>query len=61
VLTTAQPSLSKDYTKLRTNLEEKGALTPSGDCLITAEDILFTSASQAAAVLITGKTLQVKH
>ncbi|WP_231565402.1 DUF4357 domain-containing protein [Vibrio hyugaensis] len=51
-LTTAQPSLSKGYTKLRSNLEEKGMLTPSGECLIVAEDILFTSAPQAAAVLL---------
>ncbi len=53
-LATAQPSLSKGYTKLRSNLEEKGVLTPalSGDRLIAAEDILFTSASQASAVLL---------
>ncbi|HIF9452180.1 DUF4357 domain-containing protein [Photobacterium damselae subsp. damselae] len=51
-LITAQPSLSKGYTKLRSNLEEKGVLIPSGDRLIAAEDILFTSASQASAVLL---------
>ncbi|GHZ28608.1 GIY-YIG nuclease family protein [Vibrio cholerae] len=51
-LTTAQPSLSKGYTKLRSHLEEKGILTPSGDHLVAVEDILFTSASQAAAVLL---------
>ncbi|WP_258554524.1 DUF4357 domain-containing protein [Photobacterium damselae] len=53
-LATAQPSLSKGYTKLRNNLEEKGALTPapSGDRLIATEDILFTSASQASAILL---------
>ncbi len=51
-LTTAQPSLSKGYTKLRSNLEEKGILAPSGERLIVAEDILFTSASQAEAVLL---------
>ncbi|WP_305815022.1 DUF4357 domain-containing protein [Photobacterium leiognathi] len=51
-LITAQPSLSKGYTKLRSNLEEKSVLTPSGERMIAAEDILFTSASQAAAVLI---------
>ncbi|HDY7617223.1 TPA: DUF4357 domain-containing protein, partial [Vibrio vulnificus] len=51
-LTTAQPSLSKGYTKLRSNLEENGILTPSGDHLVAVEDILFTSASQAAAVLL---------
>lgn len=49
-LETAQPSLSKGLTKLRNNLEEKGMLTPSGDRLVAAEDILFTTASQAAAV-----------
>ncbi|EJK2991249.1 hypothetical protein ACSFXM_002414 [Vibrio cholerae] len=49
-LTTAQPSLSKGYTKLRSNLEEKGMLAPSGERLIVAEDILFTSASQAESV-----------
>lgn len=43
-LTTAQPSLSKGYTKLRSNLEEKGILTPSGNHLVAVEDILFTSA-----------------
>ncbi|HIF9199651.1 TPA: DUF4357 domain-containing protein [Photobacterium damselae] len=53
-LATVQPSLSKGYTKLRNNLKEKGVLTPapSGDRLIAAEDILFTSASQASAVLL---------
>nr|WP_256255009.1 DUF4357 domain-containing protein [Photobacterium damselae] len=53
-LATAQPSLSKGYTKLRSNLKEKGVLTPapSGERLIAAEDILFTSASQASAVLL---------
>lgn len=51
-LTTVQPSLSKGYTKLRSNLEEKRILMPSGDLLVAAEDILFTSASQAAAVLL---------
>ncbi len=53
-LATAQPSLSKGYTKLRSNLKEKGVLTPapSGDRLIAAEDILFTSASQASAILL---------
>ncbi len=70
-LTIAQPSLSKGYTKLRSNLEDKGILASSGDRLVAAEDILFTSASQAAAVLLgypcsgpdywrsaTGKTLK---
>ena len=51
-LTAAQPSLSKGYTKLRSSLEDKGVLTQSGDRLVAAEDILFTSASQAAAVLL---------
>lgn len=51
-LTTAQPSLSKGYTKLRSNLEEKGILAPSGDHLVAVEDILFTSASKAAAILL---------
>lgn len=51
-LTIAQPSLSKGYAKLRSNLEEKGILTPLDDHLVAAEDILFTSASQAAAVLL---------
>ena len=51
-LTIAQPSLSKGYTKLRSNLEDKGILASSGDRLVAAEDILFTSASQAAAVLL---------
>ncbi|HIF9253570.1 TPA: DUF4357 domain-containing protein [Photobacterium damselae] len=53
-LATVQPSLSKGYTKLRSNLEEKCVLTPapSGDRLIAAEDILFTSASQASAILL---------
>ncbi|HIF9389003.1 TPA: hypothetical protein ACX6R5_000857 [Photobacterium damselae] len=53
-LTTAQPSLSKGYMKLRNNLEEKGALipAPSGESLIAAEDILFTRASQASAILL---------
>ncbi|WP_227742422.1 DUF4357 domain-containing protein [Vibrio owensii] len=46
-LTTVQPSLSKGYTKLRSNLEEKGVRTPSGVRLVAAEDMLFTSASQA--------------
>ncbi|CAH1541455.1 hypothetical protein THOG05_380013 [Vibrio rotiferianus] len=32
-LTTAQPSLSKGYTKLRSNLEEIGMVTPSGETL----------------------------
>ncbi|WP_318438738.1 DUF4357 domain-containing protein [Photobacterium leiognathi] len=50
-LITAQPSLSKGHTKLRSNLK-KGVITPSGDHLLAAEDILFTSSSQAAAVLI---------
>ena len=32
-LTTTQPSLSKGYTKLRSNLEEIGMVTPSGETL----------------------------
>ncbi len=51
-LTTVQPSLSKGYTKLRSNLEEKGILIPFGERFLASEDILFTSASQAAAVLL---------
>ncbi|MEZ9998480.1 GIY-YIG nuclease family protein [Vibrio lentus] len=48
----AQPSLSKGYNKLRTSLEEQGTLTPEEDLLVVSEDTLFTSASQAAAVLL---------
>ncbi|GAB6261581.1 GIY-YIG nuclease family protein [Photobacterium sp. R1] len=47
-----QKSLSNGYTNLRANLKEKGLLVESGDKLIATDDILFTSASQASAVLL---------
>lgn len=46
------PSLSEGYKKLRINLEEQGMFIKDGSLLITTEDILFTSASQASAVLL---------
>lgn len=51
-LVTIQPSLSTGYTKLRHSLEESGVLTLDGEHLVSTEDILFTSASQASAVLL---------
>jgi hypothetical protein len=49
---TANPSLSKGYTKVRDDLKTKGKLLPDGDKLILEEDTLFASPSQAAAVLL---------
>ncbi|WP_426359672.1 GIY-YIG nuclease family protein [Pseudocolwellia sp. HL-MZ19] len=49
---TAKPSLSKGYTKVRVALIEKGKLIEAKDKLIFHEDVLFTSPSQAAAVLL---------
>jgi hypothetical protein len=45
-------SLSDGYTKVRDNLKDKGILIVSGEKLILQEDTLFTSPSQAAAVLL---------
>lgn len=47
-----QISLSKGYAKHRNNLIDKGLLTTNGDRLIATEDLLFSSASQASAVLL---------
>ncbi|EHR0246795.1 TPA: DUF4357 domain-containing protein [Vibrio parahaemolyticus] len=47
-----RPSLSKGYSKLRENLKEQGILTKEESLLIASEDILFSSASQASAVLL---------
>lgn len=48
----ANSSLSDGYTKVRDGLKEKGILLVSEDKLILQEDTLFTSPSQAAAVLL---------
>jgi len=45
-------SLSKGYTKIRNALIEKGKLLQSNGKLILQEDHLFTSPSQAAAILL---------
>jgi len=46
------PSLSKGYAKVRSALIEKGKLTPTNGKLILQEDHLFSSPSQAAAILL---------
>jgi len=48
----ANPSLSKGYTKIRDNLIDKGLLNEENSKLVATDDILFTSSSQAAAVLL---------
>jgi len=50
--TTANPSLSNGYTKIRAALIDKGKLKEEGNKLILQEDSLFTSPSQAAAILL---------
>lgn len=49
---TTNSSLSQGYGKVRDSLIEKGKFVLSGDKLILQEDVLFTSPSQAAAVLL---------
>ncbi|RWX54341.1 GIY-YIG nuclease family protein [Photobacterium chitinilyticum] len=48
----ANQSLSKGYTKIRDNLIDKGLLIEENSKLVATDDILFTSSSQAAAVLL---------
>jgi len=48
----SNPSLSKGYAKIRNALIDKGKLVKSGERLILQEDYLFTSPSQAAAILL---------
>ncbi|MGF1793838.1 DUF4357 domain-containing protein [Photobacterium profundum] len=49
---TANSSLSNGYTKIRSRLIEEGLLIAQNDKLIATNDILLTSSSQAAAVLL---------
>ncbi|PSW26357.1 DUF4357 domain-containing protein [Photobacterium phosphoreum] len=49
---TANQSLSNGYTKIRNKLIDEGLLIEQNDKLIATNDILFTSSSQAAAVLL---------
>ena len=46
------PSLSKGYAKIRNALIDKGKFVSHKDKLILQEDTLFTSPSQAAAILL---------
>jgi len=48
----SNPSLSKGYAKIRNVLIDKGKLVKSGGRLTLQEDYLFTSPSQAAAILL---------
>lgn len=49
---TANKSLAKGYRKIRESLIEKGKLTKNENKLILSVDVLFSSPSQAAAILL---------